>query len=74
MSTDAQRLLDNALQLGRSERADLAASLIESLELSSEADSEAAWRDEVQRRCRDLDDGNVKTVPWDDARPRILAR
>jgi putative addiction module component (TIGR02574 family) len=74
MNTNVHELLDNALRLDRSERADLAASLIESLEAAQDADSEAEWRDEVRRRCQSLDAGAAQAVPWEDARARILAR
>ena len=34
---------------------------------------EAAWSVEIQRRLHRLDDGVAKTVPWAEARRRILA-
>ena len=74
MSTDAKKLLDDALLLPRTDRAGLAACLIESLEGLMEADCEAAWREEVRRRVHDLDGGQAQTVPWPEARSRILSR
>jgi len=73
MTANAKQLLDDAMTLGRAERADLAASLISSLENGSDPDSEAAWREEVRRRVQGLDDGTSRTVSWEEARTRILA-
>jgi hypothetical protein len=29
-------------------------------------DVEAAWDDEVERRVRQIDSGEVKTIPWEE--------
>ena len=47
--------------------------LIESLDQQIDEDVEAAWSVEIQRRLHRLDDGVAKTVPWAEARRRILA-
>jgi putative addiction module component (TIGR02574 family) len=72
MSTTAQELLATALQLPDKDRADLAASLIESLDEAADPDAHAAWAEEIKRRLAALDSGEIKAVPWDDAR-RIIA-
>ena len=43
-------------------------------QLSSSAadDLEVAWQAEIDRRARDLDEGNVELVPWTEARRQIL--
>ena len=71
MNAAAQEVLNTALQLPDRDRADLAASLIESLDRPFDSDSQAAWAEEVQRRLAELDSGTVKPVPWDEARPVI---
>ena len=35
---------------------------------------ERAWRDEVRRRIREIDEGHSKLVTWEEARKRIFAR
>ena len=74
MNTTTHELLESALQLPEHDRADLAASLIESLDESFDADAQTAWAVEVRRRLADLDSGSVKTVPWDQARQVIAGQ
>ena len=66
-------LLAEALQLSAEERAALAGQLIESLDQQVDADAETAWSVEIQRRLQRFDDGIARTVPWAEARRRILA-
>jgi putative addiction module component (TIGR02574 family) len=65
-------LLDKALKLPAAARAALAGSLIESLEDSVDADAEAAWGKEIAKRLKEIDSGKVHTVPWAEARRKIL--
>jgi putative addiction module component (TIGR02574 family) len=71
MTTDVQRLLDDALRLPDQERAELAGLLIESLDEAQDADVQAAWSDEIARRLRELDSGAVKPIPWTEVRRRL---
>ena len=71
MNTATQGILNTALQLPDKERADLAASLIESLDRPFDPDVQAAWAEEIHRRIADLDSGAVKAIPWDEARQMI---
>jgi putative addiction module component (TIGR02574 family) len=73
MGTATKKLLNDALHLSKRDRAQLAASLIENLDCSTSANIEAAWAEEIARRIRDVDDGSVKTVSWQEARRQILA-
>lgn len=70
---DSDRLLSEALQLPDGERAALAGQLIESLDHQIDDGVEAAWSVEIQRRLQRLDVGLAKTVPWAEARRRLLA-
>ncbi len=74
MTTKAQKVLADALALERAERADLAASLLDSLDEPEDADADAAWAQEIERRIKDVDAGLATTVSWSEARQRILAR
>lgn len=37
-------------------------------------DVEAAWDEEVERRVRQIDSGEVKTIPWEEVRAKAYAR
>jgi putative addiction module component (TIGR02574 family) len=69
MNTESQQLLQSALTLPETDRAQIAASLIHSLdsELSSDPseDVDAAWAAEIQRRIESIDNGEVKLIAWD---------
>jgi len=64
-------LLDEALRLSKGERADLAAKLIESLDGVPDTDVDAAWAQEIERRCAASDAGEAVTSDWDAVRNRI---
>jgi putative addiction module component (TIGR02574 family) len=59
-----QQLLTAALSLPESERAELAASLIRSLDASVDPTADEAWAAEIQRRVASIDDGSAQLVPW----------
>jgi putative addiction module component (TIGR02574 family) len=62
MIQEATDLLKRALALPVSERADLAGSLIESLDDTQDHSVAAAWDEEVARRMADIDSGAVQPV------------
>ncbi|MCL4204556.1 MAG: addiction module protein [Pirellulaceae bacterium] len=66
MNAASQQLLKSALALPESDRAEIAASLIDSLDEASDEKADAAWAADIQRRIASIDDGSVKLVPWDD--------
>ena len=71
MSKTAERLLDEALQLPETDRADLAARLIESLDGEADSEVDAAWGAEIERRCAVLDSDEAVTSDWSEVRARI---
>ena len=71
MTQEAAELLKKALPLPVSERADLAGSLIESLEETQDESVAAAWDEEVARRMTDIESGTVKPVSLEEARRRL---
>lgn len=71
MTQDTADLLKKALRLPAAERADLAGSLIESLEQTKDEGVEQAWEQEITRRMRDLDSGKVELVSLEEARRRL---
>jgi putative addiction module component (TIGR02574 family) len=71
MTQDATELLKKALTLPVAERAELAGSLIESLDATQDESVEVAWDEEIDRRMRDLNSGRVQTVSLEEARRRL---
>jgi len=74
MKRDTTKILEEALKLPIEARAALAGSLLESLDEVVDENVEATWADEIARRVDELNKGRVKTVPWSEARRRILSR
>jgi putative addiction module component (TIGR02574 family) len=76
MTHDATELLKRALTLSAKERAELAGSLLESLDGAHDDPEavEAAWNEEIARRIADLDSGKAKTIPWQEVRHRISSK
>lgn len=71
MAASRDDIFKGALTLSESDRADLIAALIRSLDADSEENVEEAWRVEVERRACELESGVVKAVPWDVVRERL---
>ncbi len=67
MTGPAHELLQKALALPDSERAELAGTLIASLDPTRDPDVDAAWQEEVARRFREVQSGQVKTISWQSA-------
>jgi len=76
MTQDASELLKRALALSSEERAELASSLLESLDAAEDDPKtvQAAWDEEIPRRIEDLDSGKAKTVPWEEVQTRISSK
>jgi putative addiction module component (TIGR02574 family) len=70
MTERSIELLQQALSLTAEERADLAASLLDSLEASRDPESEFAWQQEISQRAADLDSGEAKTIPWQEVQSK----
>jgi putative addiction module component (TIGR02574 family) len=71
MSQEASDLLKKALNLPVAERAELAGSLIESLDETDDESVQAMWDIEIVRRMEDLNLGKVKPVSLEEARRRF---
>jgi len=59
MSTTAEKIVAEALSLPPHARAFVAERLIESLDAIPGSELSVAWREEVRRRCREVDQGAV---------------
>ena len=74
MPKDAAELLKDALSLPPEGRAALADSLLESLDQEIDADAEQAWLEEIQKRLREIENGAVELLPWEEAERRLWAK
>ncbi len=59
MRSPVDKIMSEALALPAQARAFVAEKLIESLDAAREGGLPPAWREEVLRRCREIDDGLV---------------
>jgi putative addiction module component (TIGR02574 family) len=64
-------LKQHVLELPLHERAELALSIIESLDGPPDPDVEAAWQREIERRCAEIDRGEAKLIPGDEVMERV---
>lgn len=74
MTRDVAELFREASQLPEEDRVELAGRLLESLDGEPAEGVEAAWAEEVERRVRQIDSGEVKTIPWEEVRAHLHAR
>ncbi|MHB0961512.1 MAG: addiction module protein [Pirellulaceae bacterium] len=74
MNTQSKQVLQSALALPESERAEIAASLILSLDTDTDDGVDEAWAAEVRRRVESIDKGEVTLIPWDDLMREMRAR
>ncbi|MCC7065737.1 MAG: addiction module protein [Planctomycetes bacterium] len=68
---DAKELLQQALALAPEARAALAGALLESLEEAPDPEAESAWSSEIARRVCEVDAGDARLVPWEQARQTL---
>jgi len=71
MNARVDHLLDEALGLPTDERSALVVALLDSLEGSDDATVSEAWRAELTRRRAELRAGQIRAVPWADAKARL---
>lgn len=69
MNTAAKEVLEKALQLDVQERSEIAAALLDSLEVDPEED--AALAATLERRAAELASGAVQGIPWEEVRARL---
>ena len=70
MTQEAHDLLQKALALPENERAELAGSLLSSLDTVVDTEVDVAWQQEIARRAQDVQSGKVGTVPWEEVRQK----
>ena len=68
MVASVAEVLRDALALPAEARAGLIDALLESLDSGIQAWAEEAWDAGIHRRLREIDDGAVRMIPWEEAR------
>ena len=74
MARDLRKVFREAFELPESERATLAGLLIESIEAPPDPDVEEQWAVEAERRWRQIEAGEVETIPWEEVRAKLFRR
>ena len=74
MASTLSDLKKKAAQLPEKERAELALSLIESLDGPADPDVEEAWAQEIERRVRQVERGEAELIPAEEVFARISRR
>ncbi len=72
MARSVVELFQEASDLEEGDRAVLAGLLLESLEGEPDPEVEAAWAEEIERRLRQIDSGEVDLIPWEDVKARLF--
>jgi putative addiction module component (TIGR02574 family) len=73
MSKSIDEIVSEALALPPQARAFMAEKLIESLDAAGGDGLSEAWREEVRKRCREIDEESVKLRDADDAFARAYS-
>ena len=74
MTATLERLTHDALELSTHERAQLAHSLIASMDEEHDADADSAWDAEVERRVEEIRSGKVQGIPAEEVFARLKAK
>ncbi len=69
-----EQIRSEALNLSESERADLAHSLVTSLDGPADPDAGQAWDAEIQRRLAEIDTGTAQLIDREEFRRRMRER
>lgn len=71
MVKNTEAILIEALQLPVQERAALASRLLASLDERVDEGVDAAWDQEIAKRLKEIDSGEVEMVPWETVRKKM---
>ncbi|HEX9985286.1 MAG TPA: addiction module protein [Thermoanaerobaculia bacterium] len=72
MSRDLKTIFREAAELPESDRATLAALLLESLDPAPTPQVKAAWSREIGRRVSEIEDGSAELLDWEDVRAELF--
>jgi putative addiction module component (TIGR02574 family) len=71
MTSEARKILDDAMGLPTEQRRIVAEALLHSVSEESEHEIHPAWRAEVLRRIEEVQRGDVRPEPWSEVRAQM---
>jgi putative addiction module component (TIGR02574 family) len=74
MSKAFEEVKDQALQLSREERLELASLLLDLDQQEANPEIEAAWEEEIRARVQAVEKGRVKGIPYEEVLERVNRR
>jgi putative addiction module component (TIGR02574 family) len=72
MARNLKELFREASTLPENDRATLAGLLLETLDPQPTPEVKAAWSREIERRVREIDEGSVELVDWEEVRAKLF--
>ncbi|MFA6293657.1 MAG: addiction module protein [Victivallales bacterium] len=70
----ANKIYEQALNLPTEDRMVLIDKLLHSANLPTQLEIDKLWADEVERRCRDIEEGKAKLIPGEEVFKKIRKR
>ena len=74
MTRPAKEIVNAAIKLAESDRLQIVEELLASLEPETADDVDAAWAAEVERRSREIKEGIVRPIPWEEVKAQVRKR
>lgn len=74
MTTRIDKIIAEALDLPSPLRAFIAAKLLESLDVDGARELSPEWKEEIRKRCREIDEGTVHLAEADEVFARAYAK
>ena len=74
MTRAAKDIVKAAIRLPESERVQVVEQLLVSLEAATDEDVDAAWAAEIERRSREIKEGKVRPILWEEVKSRARKR
>jgi putative addiction module component (TIGR02574 family) len=74
MTRAAKDIVKAAIRLPEDERLQVVEQLLVSLDSATDKDVDAAWAAEIERRSREIKEGTVRPVVWEEVKSRARKR
>ena len=74
MTRAGKDIIKAAIQLPERERVQVVEQLLASLESAEDKDVDAAWAAEIEKRSREIKQGTVRPIPWEEVKSRARKR
>ncbi|MBI5314762.1 MAG: addiction module protein [Nitrospirae bacterium] len=74
MKQTTKKVLDAAMELPEKEKIQIVEELLAGLEGETDPEAEAAWIAEIERRTKEIERGEAKSIPWSTVRKLAAER